>query len=157
MLFSFKWIYPTVPGNVWKLYLKKIKGRKLFEWYHATFLIIWTSTFFWKNLNLIVILITKLISFSKSLKKRNAIWCAILDMKVFNTDIIDTVADEKKLNRCFIQLRRFDNFSGLSQKLSIEQWFDGSTQWRFTTLGFLVYFWSEICQLGVLCRNPGRV
>ena len=42
-------------------------------------------------------------SFLKSLKKRNATLCAILDMKVSNTDIIDTAADEKKLNRCLIQ------------------------------------------------------
>ena len=39
----------------------------------------------------------------RSLTKRNAILCAILDMKVSNTDIIDTVTDEKKLNLCLIQ------------------------------------------------------
>ena len=33
----------------------------------------------------------------RSLRKRNATLCAILDMKLFNTDIIDTVADDKKL------------------------------------------------------------
>ena len=32
----------------------------------------------------------------KSLRKRNATLCAILDMKLFNTDIIDTVGDDKK-------------------------------------------------------------
>ena len=42
-------------------------------------------------------------------------------MKVSNIDIIDTVADEKKLNMCLIQLRRFNNLTGLSQKLSVEQ------------------------------------
>ena len=45
----------------------------------------------------------KSMSFLKSLKKRNATLCAILVMKVFNTDIIDTTTDEKKLNRCLIQ------------------------------------------------------
>ena len=39
----------------------------------------------------------------RSLRKRNATLCAILDMKVSNTDIIDTAADEKKLNMCLIQ------------------------------------------------------
>ena len=39
----------------------------------------------------------------RSLRKRNATLCAILDMKVSNIDIIDTVADEKKLNMCLIQ------------------------------------------------------
>ena len=39
----------------------------------------------------------------RSLRKRNANLCAILDMKVSNTDIIDTVTDEKKLNLCLIQ------------------------------------------------------
>ena len=53
--------------------------------------------FFWKNLKLIFVLIIKLTSFLKSLRKRNATLCAILDMKLFNTDIIDTVADDKKL------------------------------------------------------------
>ena len=36
----------------------------------------------------------------KSLRKRNATLCAILDMKLFNTNIIDTVTDDKK---CLIQ------------------------------------------------------
>ena len=45
----------------------------------------------------------KSMSFLKSLKKRNATLCAILVMKIFNTDIIDTTTDEKKLNRCLIQ------------------------------------------------------
>ena len=36
-------------------------------------------------------------------KKRNANLCAILDMKLFNTDIIDTIADDKKFDRCLIQ------------------------------------------------------
>ena len=39
----------------------------------------------------------------KSLGKGNATLCAILDMKLFNTDIIDTVADDKKLDWCLIQ------------------------------------------------------
>ena len=39
----------------------------------------------------------------RSLRKRNANLCAILDMKVSNIDIIDTIADEKKLNMCLIQ------------------------------------------------------
>ena len=37
------------------------------------------------------------------MRKRNVTLCAILDMKLFNTDIIDTVADDKKLNWCLIQ------------------------------------------------------
>ena len=45
----------------------------------------------------------KSMSFLKSLTKRNANLCAILVMKVFNSDTIDTVTDEKKLNRCLIQ------------------------------------------------------
>ena len=48
-------------------------------------------------------LIPKLRWFLRSFRKRNAILCAILDMKVSNIDIIDTVADEKKLNMCLIQ------------------------------------------------------
>ena len=43
----------------------------------------------------------------KSLRKRNATLCAILDMKLFNTDIIDTIADDKKLDRCLVQGRCF--------------------------------------------------
>ena len=39
----------------------------------------------------------------KSLRKRNATLCAILDMKLFNTDIIDTITDDKKFDRCLIQ------------------------------------------------------
>ena len=39
----------------------------------------------------------------KSLRKRNATLCAILDMKLFNTDIIDTIANDKKFDRCLIQ------------------------------------------------------
>ena len=58
---------------------------------------------FLKKLRLIFVLIIKLMLFLKSLRKRNATLCAILDMKVFNTDIIDTVADEKKVDRCLIQ------------------------------------------------------
>jgi hypothetical protein len=65
-------------------------------------------------------LITILSSFLKSLKKRNANLCATLDMAAFNTKIIDTVTDDKKLNRCLSQLIRFDNLTGLSQKLSVE-------------------------------------
>ena len=42
-------------------------------------------------------------------------------MAALNTDIINTATDDKKLNRCLIQLWRFDNLTGLSQKLSIEQ------------------------------------
>ena len=60
-------------------------------------------------------------SFLKSLVKRNANLCAILDMAAFNTDIINTATDDKKLNRCLIQLRHFDNLTGLSQKLRVEQ------------------------------------
>ena len=66
-------------------------------------------------------LITISSSFLKSLVKRNATLCAILDMAALNTDIINTATDDKKLNRCLIQLWRFDNLTGLSQKLSIEQ------------------------------------
>ena len=50
------------------------------------------AQFFQKNLKLIFVLIIKLTSFLKSLRKSNATLCAILDMKVFNTDIIDTFA-----------------------------------------------------------------
>ena len=78
------------------------------------------AQYFWKNLKLIFVLIIKLTSFLKSLRKRDATLCATLDMKVFDYDLIDTVADEKKLNMCLIQLRRFNNFIGLSQKLSVE-------------------------------------
>ena len=53
-------------------------------------------------------------SFLKSLVKRNANLCAILDMAAFNTEIIDTVTDDKKLNRCLIKLMHFDNLTGLS-------------------------------------------
>ena len=35
--------------------------------------------------------------------KRNANLCATLDMKISNTDIFETVTDEKKLNWCLIQ------------------------------------------------------
>ena len=41
-------------------------------------------------------------------------------MAAFNTDIINTATDDKKLNRSLIQLRCFDNLTGLSQKLSVE-------------------------------------
>ena len=36
-------------------------------------------------------------------KKRNANLCATLYMKISNTDIFETVTDEKKLNWCLIQ------------------------------------------------------
>ena len=59
--------------------------------------------------------------------KRNATLCAILDMAALNTDIINTGTDDKNLNRCLIQLRRSDNLTGLSQKLSVEQQLDTTT------------------------------
>ena len=37
-------------------------------------------------------------------------------MKVYNTDIIDTAADEKKLNMCLVQGWCYKNLSVLSQK-----------------------------------------
>ena len=39
----------------------------------------------------------------KSLRKKNVTLCAILGMKLLNTDIIDIVADDKKLDWCLIQ------------------------------------------------------
>ena len=65
--------------------------------------------------------------FLNSLRKRNATLCAILDMVALNTDIINTGTDDKNLNRCLIQLRRSDNLTGLSQKLSVEQQLDTTT------------------------------
>ena len=47
----------------------------------------------------------------KSLRKRNATLCAILDMKLFNKDIIDTVADDKKTLQVLDQRLVLQNIS----------------------------------------------
>ena len=59
--------------------------------YHATFHVLDTWKYTRKKCVNKCYLIPKLRCFLKSLRKRNAILCAILDMKLFNTDIIDTV------------------------------------------------------------------
>ena len=87
-------------------------------------------------------------SFLKSLVKRNATLCATLDMAAFNTDIIDTATDDKKLNMCLIQLRRFNNFTALSQKLSVEQSFDATTHDKnFVFVYFYVFHRRIHCEL----------
>ena len=47
-------------------------------------------------------------------EKRNTIWCAILDMKVSNTDTIDTVTDEKNLTGACFKVGASKNLSVLS-------------------------------------------